>query len=101
MAEVCERRGHVEMVQGIVPAGVDRAAEQRDRLLVGAEMELRQAQEMGPHESERIRGREPESLIDVTGRLFGPAHGDLRETYPCVRRAEIAIERGGSLELAD
>ena len=53
-AEIRERGGHVEMVQRIIPAGVDRAAKERDRFLVGSEVEFGEASDMGPDEGDRV-----------------------------------------------
>src|SRR3984957_17336786 len=53
-AEIRERRGHVEMVQRIIPAGVDRAAKERGRFLVGSEVEFGEASDMGPDEGDRV-----------------------------------------------
>src|SRR3984957_5865574 len=53
-AEIRERGGHVEMVQRIIPTGVDRAAKERDRFLVGSEVESGEASDMGPDEGDRV-----------------------------------------------
>src|ERR1700722_18559998 len=56
-AEIRQRGGHVEMVQMIIPAGVDRAAKERDRFLVGSEVEFVEAPHVGPHEGDRVSRR--------------------------------------------
>src|ERR1700722_5249765 len=56
-AEIRERGCHVEMVQRIIPAGVDRAAKERDRFLVGSEVEFGEAPDVGPHEGDRVSRR--------------------------------------------
>jgi hypothetical protein len=72
---MCERGGAVEVVKRIVAASVDRAAEERDRFLVGAETELGEAQMVVPNEDDRIVRRELERLLDVSFGLLNAVFG--------------------------
>src|ERR1700733_13643504 len=56
-AEMRKRGGHIEMAQRIVSAGVDRAAKERDRFVVGSKVQLGQATDVGPHEGDRVSRR--------------------------------------------
>ena len=56
-AEIRERGCDMEMVQRIIPARVVRAAKERDRFLVGPEVEFGEAADVGPHEGDRVSRR--------------------------------------------
>ena len=66
-----EGGGQIKICGRIISIGLDRPAKPRDRLLIFAEVELRQAREIHPDISRRIARAEAKDLGNVSLGFFG------------------------------
>ena len=65
LTEVRQRGGKIDMRAWMISVDLDRTTEPRDRLLVGAELQLGEAREDHPNKSLRITRTEAECLLDM------------------------------------
>ena len=72
-----EGGGQIKICGRIISIGLDRPAKPRDRLLIFAEVELRQAREIHPDISHRIARTEAQGLSNVCLGFFGATDKDL------------------------
>ena len=91
--EMRQRGGEIEMRAWMISVDLDRATEPRDRLLVGAELQLGEAREHHPNKGVRIARTEAECLLDMGLGLRAATKKILGETDVGVRISQISIQR--------
>ena len=76
----------------VISVGLNRPSKPRDRLLVTAEMDLREAREIHPGVSRHIARTEAQGLGNVSLRFFGATDENLTVSDKGMGVREISIE---------
>ena len=97
LAQVRQRRPEEEMRQRVCPIDLDRAAKQRDGLLVGAKSHFGTALEVQPEPSKTVVRRKAQRLFFMRLSFFRAADKHLGQTDVSMSCRQIRVQRQRSL----